>query len=549
MSITRAAIYARVSSDDTRKEQRNLIGQLSDCTDYAERQGYDVAFQFAEDERGLSGADPEAPQLKRAIELAQAGRFDVFVCRDIDRLARNLVKQLNTEVDLKAAGIKIEYALHNFSDNPSGRFSKNITASAAEYEREQIRERCIRGKVAAVKSGNVLTNQRPPYGRREVEIDGKRTLGIEPAEAQVIKQMYDWYIIERVSMGAIAARLSKTKTPTYLDNRPDTPLSKKQGYGFWATSTVAHILKNLVNAGIWQYRSEGKIYTIQIEPIISIDTFERAQERMKHNQSFARRNLKYPYLLRCRLKCTCGYSMISRSWYKKGELYQYYRQSHRERDLKYIECDQRKSLRADHVDLSVWGWLKDAMADPEFIPKSWQQRQQQQQARVEMLQNDLDGKDHDIQKANVNLARLLAKFWQTPDEFEASKKLLQVQQVQLEQQIAQLNTERDDLQAKLKASTITDDDIAALGVLSRRVADLLVKSKTFEQRLQVIDILDVRGIVYYDDGEPFIDIDCKIASQRRVPVVSKWPKQHGHNLGNMIVLPVTLDFTELMQEL
>jgi hypothetical protein len=188
------------------------------------------------------------------------------------------------------------------------------------------------------------------------------------------------------------------------------------------------------------------------------------------------------------------------------------------------------------------------MADPDFIPRSWQQRQRQQRARVEMLQNDLDSKNSDLNKANHNLARLLTELWQTPDG-SASKKLLRDQQDQLEQRIAQLNNERDDLQTKLKASTITDDDIAALGVLSRRVADLLAKSETFEQRLQVIDILDVRGIVYYDDGEPFVDINCKIASQRRVPVVSKWLERHGHNLGKMIVLPVTLDLSELMQEL
>ena len=51
--IKRAILYARVSSDDTGKDGRNLAGQLDMCREYAERQGWQVVAELAEDERGV----------------------------------------------------------------------------------------------------------------------------------------------------------------------------------------------------------------------------------------------------------------------------------------------------------------------------------------------------------------------------------------------------------------------------------------------------------------------------------------------------------------
>ena len=67
--IKRAILYARVSSDDTGKDGRNLAGQLDMCREYAERQGWQVVAELAEDERGVSGARMDAPQLNRACLL------------------------------------------------------------------------------------------------------------------------------------------------------------------------------------------------------------------------------------------------------------------------------------------------------------------------------------------------------------------------------------------------------------------------------------------------------------------------------------------------
>ena len=47
----RAVLYARVSSDDTGKNGRNLKGQLDMCREYAQENGQMIVAELAEDDR------------------------------------------------------------------------------------------------------------------------------------------------------------------------------------------------------------------------------------------------------------------------------------------------------------------------------------------------------------------------------------------------------------------------------------------------------------------------------------------------------------------
>ena len=103
--MKRAVLYARVSGDDRGNDGRNLTGQLDMCREHALKREWDIVAELAEDDRGASGASFELPQLDRVREMAQAGDFDVLVVREIDRLSRNLAKQLIVEEELRRAGL------------------------------------------------------------------------------------------------------------------------------------------------------------------------------------------------------------------------------------------------------------------------------------------------------------------------------------------------------------------------------------------------------------------------------------------------------------
>ena len=160
----RAVLYARVSGDDRGQDGRNLAGQLDMCRQYAREQDWPVVAELAEDDRGASGASLELPQLSQVVSMAKEGDFEILVVRELDRLSRNLAKQLFVEVELRRHGVEVEYAMADYPDTPEGRLNKHIRATIAEFEREKITERMSRGRRQKVEAGNVLVAGRPPTG-------------------------------------------------------------------------------------------------------------------------------------------------------------------------------------------------------------------------------------------------------------------------------------------------------------------------------------------------------------------------------------------------
>src|SRR5262245_12481849 len=120
--LERAVLYARVSGDDRSKEGRNLEGQLEMCREYATNKNYQVIEELAEDDKGASGYEIDLPELNKVRDLAHKGEFEVLVVRELDRLSRNLAKQLIVEEELKQTSVRIEYVLAEYDNTAEGQF-------------------------------------------------------------------------------------------------------------------------------------------------------------------------------------------------------------------------------------------------------------------------------------------------------------------------------------------------------------------------------------------------------------------------------------------
>jgi site-specific DNA recombinase len=51
-----------------------------------------------------------------------------------------------------------------YDNSPEGKLQKQLKGAIAEYEREKIRERSVRGKRGKAKAGFYIANGAPPYG-------------------------------------------------------------------------------------------------------------------------------------------------------------------------------------------------------------------------------------------------------------------------------------------------------------------------------------------------------------------------------------------------
>ena len=520
----RAVLYARVSGDDRGNDGRNLIGQLGICREYAKQQGYSTVAELAEDDRGASGAEIDLPQLDRARKMAAAGEFDVLIVRELDRLSRNMVKQLIVEDELKRTGVTIEYAIGAYPDTPEGNLMKHVRATVAEYEREKITERMTRGRRLKVQTGNVVVHGRPPYGYRLANVDGKRALVIHEAEARIVRLIFVWYTQGDgdkgpLSIYAIAKRLTELRVPSRADNDPK--IAKQSEYGRWNRTTVRNILRRESYAGIWHYgkvaqNGTRRVYNprekwipLEVPAVVTREVWDSAQKQMEKNRCDSRRNLKHQYLLRRRLTCgTCGVKMNAQTTSPtKGGYAYYFCPAHLRLDNYARECSQGQYFRVDHVDAAVWRWIRSLLAYPEQLAEGLKAEQSERHEMNKPLTDRLAVIDRLLADNLQQLDRLL-KLYLTGEFSEA---ILVEHRNRLEKTVDGLQKERGRLVAQVERQELTDEQIANIVSFAEKVAQGLDKAdQDFDARRRLIELLDVRTTLSVEDGEKIAYVHCMV---------------------------------------
>jgi DNA invertase Pin-like site-specific DNA recombinase len=136
--------YARVSTQDQRLEL-----QLDALTQHGCGQVY---------REKKSGKTKERPELEKMIAQLRAG--DTVVVWKLDRLGRSLRDLIDLVEGFKERGVDFVSLQDGINTaTPTGRFTFNVFASLAEFEREIIRERTKAGLDAAKARGR--TGGRP----------------------------------------------------------------------------------------------------------------------------------------------------------------------------------------------------------------------------------------------------------------------------------------------------------------------------------------------------------------------------------------------------
>lgn len=531
----RAITYARVSGDDRGKDGRNLAGQLAMGSEYAVKQGYTIVAELAEDDRGASGASFELEQLGKVLELAHEKAFDVLIVREVDRLSRNLAKQLIVEEWLKREGIGIEYVLGEYPDTPEGNLMKHVRAVVAEYEREKIRERIERGKRLKVKAGSVMTNgtSRPPYGYKVIEVGNKWQLEVYEPEARIVRMMFDWYAFgdedgNPVSLREIARRLSKMKVPTRLDSNPQQGGYKKRGYAEWSKGQLSNILASETYKGIWTYgkRSTNGLgkgtdpINVIVPAIVDAETWQLVQERSSLNRKEAALHRKTPYLLSGRMKCGhCGASFNGEASNVRG--LKYYRCLAIHKGDVAHKCNI-PSFRVDTVDAVIWNWVIQLLTNPEALEEGINLRLTQNEKESAPLRERLAIAADMLDGNNKQLARLVDLY--IAGDFE--KDLLTDRKKRLEESIKALEREKASILAVLERTSLTPKQIKSIYEFAERIGKGIKSAQTNPKyQRQIIEALDIRVIFAIEDGEKVLYAQCVLDTKPEkfgIPSTTKW---------------------------
>jgi site-specific DNA recombinase len=199
---------------------------------------------------------------QRMLSAAEKRVFDVIVFWKLDRFSRSLMHAVQLEADLREYDVSL-YSVTEQIDTTSatGRFNFRNIASAAEFERDMIRQRTRMG-LNELASDLKWPNDSAPLG---YELDSEGKLKIVDKEEDLVTEIFDLYIEER-SMPDVAIILNSRGLET-------------QNGEEWTARAVGDILRNEIYKGSYEVGDISE--HVPDYQIIDRDTFEEV-ETIRH---------------------------------------------------------------------------------------------------------------------------------------------------------------------------------------------------------------------------------------------------------------------------
>jgi site-specific DNA recombinase len=257
----RAAIYARVSTDDQAKEGYSIPAQLKRLQAYCKAKGWEVASEHVDD--GYSGRDINRPEYQRM--MSQRDQWDVVLVLKMDRIHRNSKNFTQMMDDLNGWKKQFNSMQEKFDTTSAmGRFVMDIIQRIAQLESEQIGERVKTGMTQKAKKGTGYLGSPEPFGYR---LEDSRLLPVD-REAGVVPFIFHSYILG-TSLDGIAGELNERGIPA------------KKG-GPWKKQAVSRILRNPLYCGY--IRWDGHLVRLDHEQLISAGSFNLVQQLMEERR-------------------------------------------------------------------------------------------------------------------------------------------------------------------------------------------------------------------------------------------------------------------------
>lgn len=374
-STARDVIYARVSTGKQEREGTSLEDQVLRGRAYAV-----ATTRGPVDDDDLyidvdSGKSAERPAYQRLLVDAEVGRVRCVICTHIDRMGRDTLEFLQSDLALKKAGVDRIYIAQNFdTSTPYGQFAVTLFAAVAELEGKQIVERLAGGqrrKVGLRKEIWIV-----PYGYRYIPADPVHKIPgrveIVPAQAAIVRRVFVAFAAGATAMG-LARELTAEGVPT------------PKGRTMWGHSRIAVMVRahaetylgdasygrtRTVRAG--RRRTHVPVSdpsTVERAPIPAIldqpgdgDVVARARAQLASNRQRAKRNTRRDYLVRTFAVCgPCRDDGLTYRLHPMNHMYTCNRQD------AATATFVRHRVGIKRLDAAVWDAIRALILDPSEV--------------------------------------------------------------------------------------------------------------------------------------------------------------------------------------
>jgi site-specific DNA recombinase len=513
----RSVIYTRVSTDEQAEKGYSLTHQSNECRRYAGINGFSVLEEFCDD---YSAATLERPAFINLKEFIDRNKVDAVIVYTADRLSRNIVDFLVLRDQWEKAGIELHYVDRGKSQNTfEGLLTDGIFALLAHGERLKIIERTTNGRHNKARNNRVVMSGITPYGYKRKGKGEDSEYIIDPYEAEVVKNMFEWYVVGYDNNGPLTLR----GISNLLDQLGVTPPHNRAYVApFWHPNSVASILGNPIYTGITYY---GKLKTVEgkrvLRPkeewtlinvphlaIVSMDIYEAVQKRAERNKEIASRNRKRAYLLSGFFRCAiCGHVMFGSTRDRPTKTETFYRCS--SSSQKRIICaNPKKQTSMRRVDAAVWNWVTSLLEDEGNLDEGIRAMMEKRANELGPKQERLNTLESLLLGADTKIERLIDEL--SNYEGNAVREAIREKIRSIENERNMLAKEAERLFAELEQIDISPDFEQQIKRAATIIREKLCAATVNEKRM-VLEMLELRVQYYYDpDRGEVLNISCSI---------------------------------------
>jgi site-specific DNA recombinase len=262
--VLRAVLYLRMSVDKDGKEL-GIDRQHEVLTERSELLGLDVVGVYGDNNKSASNPAVVRSEYQRLLKDMRAGKFDVVLVWNLDRLVRQSTEMAEFIAISKTLPTPIQIlsiqAVDIDLNTPGGRLSAKIMADVAEYEGEIKSERQKLANLQAAKLGTPARGGRRAFGFEDDRVTQVRT------EVKAIREAVP-ALLAGESLNDIARRWNAQGIRT-------------TGGTKWTGASVRAMLKRPRLAGKRVYK--GKVIADgQWEPVVDPETWNALLALLEH---------------------------------------------------------------------------------------------------------------------------------------------------------------------------------------------------------------------------------------------------------------------------